>query len=394
MRRTMHIRPGPWEPDGARLRREALLEIPGAGTRRLTFWAPASRGAELGDAADAFLIASIFQAMRRARRVRVHGRVSPSLLENLGTFTRTWRGWRPHRYHAPRILVAEAREDEDASGEEGAILSFSGGLDSCFSAWRHAGAPAGPGTTRLAAALMVHGFDIPLAAETTFALAAQNSRPLVEDLGLEFLTVATDVRALDDDWSDAHGAAVASCLHLFRRRHGAGLIAGSHSTDTLRFPWGSNPRTDPLLSTATFPIRYDAVEFSRMAKAASVAAWPEAMRRVRVCWEGKDKDRNCGACVRCLGTALCFAAEGAAIPASLPVGSLDEIVGRLASLPLTRAARQRLGELADRACANGIALPWVEALAVVAARPEEETETVGPWGRVAAALGLRPRRRD
>lgn len=389
----MHIRPGAWEPEGDRIRRAARLEIPGVGQRTLTFWAPKALSPHLGDEADPFLLAGLFQAMRYARRVRVHGRVSPSLLENVGAFVRTWKGWRPHRYHAPRILVAQAREDGRAPQRDAAVLSFSGGLDSCFSAWRHAGPSAAEEGPRLEAALMVHGFDIPVDDDTTFGLAVENSERLVADLGLEFLQVATDVRALGDDWDDAHGAAIGACLHLVRRRFTTGLVAGSHSTDTLRFPWGSNPRTDPLLSSATFRIAYDAVEFSRMAKARGVADWPEAMQRVRVCWEGAARERNCGTCVRCLGTALCFAAEDVAIPASLPVGSLDEIVGRLALLPITPAARMRLGELAARARVNGIAKPWVEALEVVATTATEGRpgDRVGPLGRIAETLGLKRR---
>ncbi len=389
----MHIRPGAWESDGSRLRRQARLDIPGVGQRSLTFSVPADLEPDLGDETDSFLLASLFVAMRHARRVRVHGRVSPSLLQNVQSFMRMWKAWRPHRYHAPRILVAEAREDERRPEREAAVLSFSGGLDSCFSAWRHAGPDAPRDGPRLEACLMVHGFDIPVADEAAFGLAFENSRRIVEDLGLELLQVASDVRALGDDWNDSHGAAIGACLHLVRRRFTTGLVAGSHSTDTLRFPWGSNPRTDPLLSSATFRIGYDAVEFSRMAKARGLSAWSAAMQRVRVCWEGSNQERNCGTCVRCLGTALCFAAEDVPVPASLPVGSLDEIVGRLALLPITPAARMRLGELAARARTNGIGGPWVEALEVVATTAPEEASPgdSGALGRLAETLGLRRR---
>ena len=54
MRKTMHIRPGAWEPDGARLRRQAHLEIPRVGQRTLTFWVPERLGPLLGDEADPF----------------------------------------------------------------------------------------------------------------------------------------------------------------------------------------------------------------------------------------------------------------------------------------------------------------------------------------------------
>jgi len=363
VRKALHIRPERWESNGDVVSRNATIEIPGVGRRRLYFEVPASLQHIVTDTADPFLLAALFTAMRRARRVHVHGRVSPSLLTHLRTFTRFWQTWHPRRYRTLDIRATDEAEDEGGSSNEAAILSFSGGLDSCFSAWHHAGPHAPPETPHLEAALMVHGFDIPIEEKAPFALAAENSRHLVENLGLTFLTAKTNVRDLDDDWEDAHGAALAACLHLVRRRFAAGWIAGSHSTSTLRFPWGSNPKTDPLLGTRAFPVAYDAVAFSRMDKARGLADWSEGMRRVRVCWQGKTRNANCCTCVRCLGTALCFAAEGVRLPESLlPTGGPDRVIEALGRQPITKTACTRLGEMALRARENGIDAPWVEAL--------------------------------
>jgi hypothetical protein len=43
-------------------------------------------------------------------------------------------------------------------------------------------------------------------------------------------------------------------------------------------------------------------------KADEIGDWDVARRHLRICWEGKHLDRNCGACMRCVSTALYFAA--------------------------------------------------------------------------------------
>ena len=86
------------------------------------------------------------------------------------------------------------------------------------------------------------------------------------------------------------------------------------------------------------------------------------MRRLRVCWQGTHKDRNCGVCLRYIGTALCFAATGTQPPACLAVPSLDEGVRILRTLPLKPAALARLEEMVLAAQETGIQASWVRAL--------------------------------
>ncbi|HEX6210248.1 MAG TPA: hypothetical protein VF136_05700, partial [Methylomirabilota bacterium] len=242
------------------------------------------------------------------------------------------------------------------------LMAFSGGLDSCFTAWRQTRGECGRARRQVRAAVMVHGFDIPLTQPEVFTRAAENSRRLLESIGLALIPVTCNFRQLGGDWEDAHGAALASCLHLLGGGYSAGLVAGSHAYEGLRFPWGSNPLTDPMLSSGTFQLVYDAAGFSRPEKARGVSGWPEAMQRLRVCWEGPQKDRNCGRCLRCVGTALCFAAIGIEPPDVLNVGPLGRAVSGLAYQPIKPASLLRLGELLDLARASDIDAPWMRAL--------------------------------
>lgn len=368
MRRRLHLHPEDWR-DGAHGPARTLVLAPEGGPRRQVEVAfLGARPEPLDGTDDALLLLALFHAMRRASEVVVHGTVSGSLLANLQRFMVAWHTWRPRRYALVPIQVRSTTEAEP--GADGAVLTFSGGLDSCYSAWRHAGdvPESGSGGLALRTAVMVHGFDIPLAEPETFAQAAEAARAIAEDAGLAFVPVRCSVRELEDDWEDSHGAALAACLHLLRPGHERGVIAASHTHDTLRFPWGSNPRTDPLLGTQGFPIVYDGIEASRSQKARALSAWPVATARLRVCWQGPTKDRNCGRCVRCIGTALCFAVEGADVPEVLGVASLEEGVARLRELAIPDAARSRLTELAEVAHARGVTGPWLDALEAVVAK--------------------------
>ncbi len=339
----------------------AVLEDPESGRRDFWFRVPLEHFSSVTDLADPFVTATIFSAMRCEADLRIHGVVSRSLLRNLEEFQTAWHSWRPDHYHIVDVIPDQEVEGRTQTPGE-AVIAFSGGLDSCFSVWRHTKGDCGRLKRPLKAALMVHGFDIPLHESDVFSIAAGNSRTIVQSVGLDFIPMACTFRELGDDWEDAHGAALASCLSLFSKRFSTGLIAGSHVYNALRFPWGSNPLTDPMLSSDSFSIVYDAAGASRLQKAKGVSEWQEAMRLLRVCWQGDHKDRNCGNCLRCIATALCFAAMGVHPPTCLGVPSLEEGIRVLQTLPVKPVAVARLEEILVAAKEVGIEATWVGAL--------------------------------
>lgn len=120
--------------------------------------------------------------------------------------------------------------------------------------------------------------------------------------------------------------------------------------------------TDPMLSSAGFSIVNDGGAYSRSEKARAIATWDEAMRGVRVCWEGRRKDRNCGKCPTCVWTALCFAVEGVPQPESIPVRSLVPAVEGLAHERLSAGALKTLQKFVAYTRAHEVDYPWADAL--------------------------------
>ena len=90
------------------------------------------------------------------------------------------------------------------------------------------------------------------------------------------------------------GAALASCLHLFKGRCGAGLIASSKPYDDLLLPSGSNPITDPLMSGDRFEIVHDGAAFSRAVKVAAIGQWRAGVEALRSVGRGRTRIGTAG----------------------------------------------------------------------------------------------------
>ncbi len=149
------------------------------------------------------------------------------------------------------VEVTADKEEEAAirSEDKGSLVAFSGGVDSCFTAFRHARPTTTRFPCRVTAGIMVHGFDIPLDEPATFTSAFERSGTMLSSLGLESIPMATNYRTEVAEWTHSFGAALASCLMLFSGRFKAGLIGQGLTYGELSLLHeGSNPLTDPLLS--------------------------------------------------------------------------------------------------------------------------------------------------
>ena len=114
----------------------------------------------------------------------------------------------------------------------------------------------------------------------------------------------------------SHGAALGACLTLFKAHFGEGLIASTFSYGNLSLPWGSNPITDPLLSSGGFDIVHDGAEISRDDKQIAIVQWAVGYNNLRICYEAQDRDENCCRCGKCLMMYASLQALSLPVPAS------------------------------------------------------------------------------
>lgn len=358
----LHLRIHPWREDGRHLIREADLRYPGFRRDRLWFRVPAECRSILTELADPFVLGCFQQAMAWKRDLVVEGApASAGLLTHLEKAQALIHRWWPRSYRPIEVRVSTVRPA--APQTQGTILAFSGGVDSCHSAWTHRppGVPGGP--PAVAAGLMIQGFDIPLGEDDKFARAAANSEKLLGSLGLRLIPMATNLRVIPGIWLETFGSAVTAALHLFSGGFRAGMLASGHEREGL--PHGSAPELDPEFRSEVFDILHDGAFVTRLAKIEALAQWPEACRRLRVCWRDPGYSRNCGRCEKCVRTLLLFRVAGQR-PACFPAEVDDEAIRQLrippinlmlTYLPLMVTLRER-----------GIEGSWVQALEEAVAR--------------------------
>jgi len=300
--------------------------------QRLWYRVEASRENELCSNADPFVLGILQIAMNAGEPLQVHAQVSPSLLRNLEDFQRAWAIWIPEKYKIIEIRADEEQEPE-LPDRTAAIMCFSGGVDSCFTAFRHAKGVLTRFPQPLKTAVLVHGFDIPLDQTEYYESAYKKVEYQLNSLDIKLYRVATNFKEISVFWPHAYGTGLASILSFFKKQYSKGLIAQTVPYSSYKnLTEGSNPMTDPLLSSNSFPIITDAGGFQRSEKIQVISQWLEGMKHLRVCWEGEEKDKNCCNCEKCIRNILTFRALGLPIPSAFSKDVDDDRILRLGPL--------------------------------------------------------------
>jgi hypothetical protein len=296
------------------LEARGTLTTPALGAKQIWFRVPARCAEAVVDSADPFVLASLQRTMAEAsmygvRQLRVHGTVSPSLIDNLEVLQQTWVRWNAlprddSIQYWPVDIVADLEEERPCAGDASAIALFSGGVDSAFTVFRHVTRRAGRLSRDIDAAVLVHGFDIALDEAHLFRGAAHRCRRMLDSLDVDLVEVATNVRDLTLSWGNEHGLYAGAILSLVGGASQYGLLASTMTYDQMYLPWGSTPLTDPLMGTRHFQVVADGNDYDRLEKIAVLKDWPEGVSHLRFCWEGKDRTRNCGRCQKCVLTYL------------------------------------------------------------------------------------------
>lgn len=359
MKPPLHVWPQERQHKGDTVTVGARLEL---GTQSHTLWFQVSQvyEAALAPNSDSFAVATLLLAMKKASQLIIHGEISPTLLRNLEEFQVAWASWDQSLNEIPIVAEVE-REPVLHRSKPAAIAAFSGGVDSSYTVFCHGTARLGRRTQPLRAGLFVHGFDIPLDQPDVFDRARQRATAMLSSLDLAIVPMATNFRNVMDPrvgWETSFGTAIAACLLMLQGQFDTGLVASSYSYDTLSFPYGSNPVTDPLLGNQEFVLVHDGADQRRLGKIKTLMDWPAASEHVRVCWQGDQKDRNCCECEKCIRNILTFRLAGAGLP---PCFDKDVTDQQIRSLRLKGGALDALTFLEETARQQGVTAAWVKA---------------------------------
>jgi hypothetical protein len=361
----------PWDVQEKTLTVAATLEA-GRARHRLWWQVPASWQDALTPWADPFIVGFLFPVMQVGADVVIEGRASPTLLENVSTFMEIWRCWFPDRYRPVKLRAAEEVEPPTATGADESICAFSGGVDSCFTMYRHHNKRLGRRNRHIGAALVMNGFDVWLDQQHATAVYGgllDGARAILDSIGVPCIAAATNFHELPTIWAHSFGTQLVCGLRLFARRFGSGVLPNNMPYSGPMTSWGSNPLSDVYLANSAFRLYDDGGEHSRFEKAQVIAQWPAAMANLRVCF-GERAARthaNCCACEKCIRTILAFRIAGAPRPAAFPRDVTDR---QIRGARFHRTVNVNLwDELIRGAAARGMSsTPWARAMRVAARR--------------------------
>lgn len=308
---------------------------------------------------DSYLLALIMDAMKENRKINIKGSVSRELLSNLVEYQSIWHKWLPNGYKSIDILVDTVREHEAAVS--GAICAFSGGVDATFSVWRHSQHRYSYRSQKVNLCSIVHGFDIPLGDTQGFTNVKHKVLTTLQDINIDLLPIYTNYRTLSSlSWEHTFASALVATLSNFKSIAGTCIIGSSDDYNNPRFPWGSSPVADHLLSSEGFKVIHDGSSHSRTEKVKEISDWKIGVDSLRVCWEGELNDSNCGKCEKCLRTQANFLANGEEIPPCFP--DIDTVEIKLLNLQKEKINRivSEWKDILYHAKKNNIQGAWVD----------------------------------
>jgi hypothetical protein len=365
--RRATITPHPLQRLDGQVRISATYHSPRSGPTPIWYEVAEAHAEALSTEGAPYLLAAVHRAMREHVDVHVGGPVSPVLMANL-------EEWQlasaiiDSTYNEDDVRPAAlTAEDEPPGGSDhpahGTVVPLSGGIDSCFTLFRHT-QRLDPRSDGVAAALFVRGWDIHLEHTAAYPGARARAERIASSLDVPLLAMATNTRLLGDRWISAHLPLLAGACHAVSGGYHRAVIASAERYGLYHHS-GSSPATDYLLGSDTFPLVHDGAAFDRVEKILAMADWAEFLNNARFCWAGPDKDRNCGRCRKCLNTWMCFRVAGVQPRCFETEPDLDTLRHGIATMKLRDDGRPITGVIehvdtilvwAER---NDVQEPWV-----------------------------------
>lgn len=342
----------------------AELQHPDGPHQRLWWRLPAPWQDAVTPWADPFIVAFLLLMMQWRHPVQVEGKASPSLLANLERFMALVGVWSEGRYEPVTIRAAEEIECPPPPERGQTITTFSAGLDSCYTVYRHRHNLLGRRNQNITAGIVMHGFDIWLDEPNAAAMyqgLLDNCRTMLDSVGVATIPVTTNYHELPLVWGHNLTNHLVGASRLFAGRFDSALVANGVTYARLGVRWGVHPQLLSYLDSRHFRVADDGAEASRLEKISLLKQWPEAMRHLRVCFENPGSHTNCCRCEKCIRTILSFRAAGVELPPAFPADVTNRQIRRIRFHEAQRPFQWQ--EVADNAAQRGLAhAGWVRAI--------------------------------
>lgn len=276
---------------------------------RLWYRFPETYQSYISARSDSFLLSLFLLAMYLGEELQVEGTVSPQLAHNMSTIQDTYlktHSKQVRDLQRVQINYKKLQELSPTQAGKGVACAFSGGIDSSYVLYSNLINPTEANVKRLTHGIFVDGFDIFLHQPGTYRNLYRKYTHFFEQLGLELLTVHTNVYSFTQfrvDWTIAHDPALVGIALIF-----ANLLKCFYKPGGNEFKQGKEVRASytcvPLMSTESMQIILDHPHLTRLEKLEQMADWWGVQQNLRVCINPyKNADGSaCYRCAKCLNT--------------------------------------------------------------------------------------------
>jgi hypothetical protein len=280
----------------------------------LWFRVPNQFAQHLSLQSDAFLIPGLLAGMHFQEDIEVRGTVSPRLAYHLSEYQYLLHFRMPNAVSPVNIKYAHL---EPLQAKPTAVGStFSGGVDSFFTLWKHLPQNQPITDYHITHALFILGFDILNNDRDRYHALFSRYQNALKQINIELLPLETNlVSVIIPRMRFAHfyGPVLIGAAHVFGNLFKHFFISSSSDYWQIK-SWtsSSDPTSDPLLSTDTLDIMNYGATHRRVEKIKEISDWKLAQKHLRVCPpNGLDIEiLNCSRCEKCVRTMIPIYALG------------------------------------------------------------------------------------
>lgn len=274
----------------------------------LWFKIPEQYGNFFTDQLDPFLVYSLLAGMFFQEDIQVKGPISPQLAYNLVEYCHLLHSRLASQLHLIEINYDDISRSKMSPSYVGS--SFSGGVDSQFTLWKHLSRNQPNEEFQVSHAVFILGFDFHFSEEDAYWLACTEYRNKLAREGIELIPLATNLgtvshhRLLLPQIYGPYIASVGLALGGGMKRY---LIPSSGDYAFLKkMAYTADPLMDSRLSTDTTQIIHHGSTHTRVEKVAEIVDWDLAQTTLSVCLNPPQGEQawNCSRCEKCSRTMI------------------------------------------------------------------------------------------
>jgi hypothetical protein len=263
---------------------------------------------------DAFLIPGLLAGMHFKEAIEVRGAVSPKLAYHLDEYQYLLNFRMPKAVTQVEIKYEQLRS---MAGNPTSIgTTFSGGVDSLFTLWKHLSKNQPIPDYQITHALFILGFDIVNADKLRYQSLYSRYYAALQQINVDLIPMETNLVSLIMPrmrFVHFYGPVLIGAAHVFGNLFNKFFIPSSRDYEQLQ-TWtsSSDPTTDPLLSANSLEIIHHGAAFRRVEKIEAISDWELAHNHLRICQSHQlgENINNCSRCEKCVRTMIPIYALG------------------------------------------------------------------------------------